>query len=75
MTDHHQPARPLLQLLDQCRAMAGIQMVAGFIQNQEIGVWQHGAGEADTHRFAATEASGGSGSVEVPKTSALQRAL
>lgn len=65
MTDRQQATAPLLQLLVQLLAMACVEVVAGFVQDQPISTAGPGAGQRDLHRLAAAEARGRLGGIEV----------
>lgn len=65
MTDHQQATAPLLQLLVQLLAMACIEVVAGFVQDQPIGTAGPGTGQRDLHGLATTEARGRLGGIEI----------
>lgn len=55
MADHQQAIRPALQLLDQCLAVRTVEMVAGLVENQKIGVRENGSNQGDMHGLAAAE--------------------
>ncbi len=65
MADHQQAAAPLLQPFVQLLAMAGIEVVAGFVQDQPISAAGPGAGQRHLHGLATAEARGGLGGIEV----------
>ena len=58
VADHQQPARPLLQLLVQLLAVARVQMVAGFVEDEPVGAAGPCAGQCNAHGLATTETRG-----------------
>ena len=58
MADQQQAAGPVLQALRQCGAASGIQVVAGLVQNQKIGLGQLRAQQRHAHRLAAAQGVG-----------------
>ena len=65
MADHQQAAAPLLQPFVQLLAMTGIEVVAGFVQDQPLGTAGPGAGQRHLHGLPATEARSGLGGIEI----------
>ncbi len=55
VADHDQAAVPALQRVDQALAMVGVEVVAGFIQDQPLGTGQERTGQCDLHRLATAE--------------------
>lgn len=58
MADQQQAAAPLLQLLRQGRAAGSVQMIAGLVQNQKVGLGQLCTQQRHAHGLAATELAG-----------------
>ncbi|WP_251278004.1 hypothetical protein, partial [Enterobacter hormaechei] len=63
MADRQQAATPLLQLVVQLLAMASIEVVAGFVEDQPVSAAGPRPGQGHLHGLATTESRGGLGGV------------
>ncbi|MNH46107.1 hypothetical protein D3C79_1087590 [compost metagenome] len=55
MADHQQSLVPLSERLEQQGATGAVEVVAGFIQNQVIGLAQKRPKQGDTHGLATAQ--------------------
>ena len=61
MADHQQAARPAPQLFAQQLPPGRVEMVAGLVQDQEVGIGQERTGQRHAHALATAEPAGGHG--------------
>ncbi|MNU77372.1 hypothetical protein D3C71_669480 [compost metagenome] len=65
VADRQQTALPLLQLCIQLAAVMGVEVIAGFVEDQPVRAAGPSTRQGDLHRLAATESRGGLRGIKV----------